>query len=148
MQVKDLMPKKQAPITIMSEQSFQDGMKLMADHHIGSLVVVDQSKSPIGIITERDIFRLAHEHSSDIRSYKIGDYMTRDLIIGLPDDDIEYIANVITQKRIRHIPIMDENKKLCGILSIGDILKSKLEQAEIDTRYLREYIQGMPTNRQ
>ena len=147
MQVKDLMPQKEAPITISPDQSFQDGMKLMADHRIGSLLVVDESQNPVGIITEHDIFRLAYEHSSDIRRYKISDYMTQDLIIGLPDDDIEYIANVITQKRIRHIPIMDENKKLCGILSIGDILKTKLEQAEIDTRYLREYIQGMPTNR-
>lgn len=147
MKVKDLIPQKEAPVTASEEITIQDGMKLMADNHIGSLVIVDNNQTPIGIITERDIFNLAYEHSSDIRHYKVGDHMTRDVIIGLLDDEIEYIANVITQKRIRHIPIMDEDNKLCGIVSIGDILKAKLDQAEIHTRYLTDYIKGMPSKR-
>ena len=143
MKVKDLLAQAtQPPRTARGEITFREAMKILIENKIGSLIVVDDENSPAGIITERDIFRLGYQFDGDIMSMKIADHMTRELIIGVPEDDIDYIAQVITQKRIRHIPILDKNKKLCGILSIGDILKTKLEMAEVHLRYLKEYITG------
>jgi CBS domain-containing protein len=143
MKVKDLLAQAaQPPRTSTGDKSIREAMKILVENKIGSLIIVDDDNAPVGIITERDIFRLGYKFNGNIMQMKIADYMTRKLIIGVPDDDIDYIARVITQKRIRHIPIMDENKKLCGILSIGDILKAKLEMAEVHLRYLTEYITG------
>jgi CBS domain-containing protein len=143
MKVKDILAKKDgSPITVSGDETIHDGMKLLADNKIGSLVVVDNNGAPVGIITERDIFRLTYEVTGDIRSRKIADHMTSDLIIGVPEDDVDYIARVITQNRIRHIPIIDNNKQLCGLVSIGDIVKARLDIAEVHIRYLTEFISG------
>lgn len=147
MQVKDLIKAKPPPITIKADKTIKEAMKLLFDNKIGSLVVVDDAGSPVGIITERDIFRLAYQKSSEFINLTVGESMTTDLVIGLPEDDLDYIAQIITQNRIRHIPIMDKNKKLCGIISIGDIVKARLEDARVHVRHLTDFIKGMPTNR-
>ena len=143
MQVQDILNRtKRTPVTIAPEKSIQDAMSLIDAQKIGSLVVVDDNAAPTGIITERDIFRLALQYNGDMLSMKIGDCMSTNLIVGVPDDDIDYIARIITQNRIRHIPIVEENGRLCGIVSIGDIVKAKLDDAEVHVRYLTEYITG------
>jgi CBS domain-containing protein len=70
--------------------------------------------------------------------------MTEDLIIGVPEDDLEYVMNVMTQQRIRHLPILDGDE-LAGLISIGDVVKSQITQAEAEIRYLHSYITGSPT---
>lgn len=143
MKVKDLLGQaKRPPVTITEDKSIHEAMKSLDENKIGSLIVVDAAGNTAGIITERDIFRLALKFKDEFLLMKVGDHMTRDLLIGLPDDDLDYIAQIITQNRIRHIPILDENKKLCGIVSIGDIVKARLDLAEVHVRYLTEYITG------
>lgn len=147
MQVKDLLKGKPPAITIARNATIQEAMQALIDNKIGSLVIMDRNDIPVGIITERDIFRLAHERCNDLMDLIVGDNMSTNLLIGLPDDNIEYIAGIITQNRIRHIPILDESRRLCGIISIGDIVKAKLDEAEVHARYLTEYILGGPVNR-
>jgi CBS domain-containing protein len=143
MNVKDLLAQKHRdPITISGEITIRDAMAALDKHKIGSLVVVDDDKVPVGIITERDIFRLTLEFEGDIMERAVGEHMTRDVLVGVPEDDVDYIAQVITQNRIRHIPIIDNDNRLCGIVSIGDILKVRLKEAEIQVRHLTEYIIG------
>ena len=143
MKVRDLLAKAdRPPVTISAEKTVGEAMKLLTDHKIGSLIVIDSEGNPAGIITERDIFRIAYKYHGEMMQMKVADHMTSNLIIGLPDDDIDYIAKVITQNRIRHIPIMDKDEKLAGIISIGDIVKAKLDMAEVELRYLTEYITG------
>jgi CBS domain-containing protein len=101
-------------------------MRLLIDNHIGSLVVVDESENPVGIITERDIFHLAFRYRGDMMDMKVGDTMTSRLVLGAPEDDIEKAAKVMTDEHIRHLPILDEQEQLCGIVSIGDIVKARL----------------------
>ncbi|MCP4567383.1 MAG: CBS domain-containing protein, partial [FCB group bacterium] len=144
MLVKDLIKARPLPITVKSGQTIQEAMQLLNYHKIGSLVVVDDKGKPTGIITERDIFRLAYTNCAELLELLVGDHMSDRLVIGLPDDELDYIAQIITQNRIRHIPIMDENKKLCGIVSIGDVVKARLDEAEVHARYLTEYILGTP----
>ena len=144
MQVKDLLKSRPSPITVKSDQTIQEAMQLLIDNKIGSLVVVDDKGDPEGIITERDIFRLAYTNCADLMQLSVKDHMSDRLVIGLPDDDIDYIARIITQNRIRHIPILDEDKKLCGLISIGDVVKARLDEARVHARYLTEYIMGSP----
>jgi CBS domain-containing protein len=143
MKVKDILGTSGRPvITITGDKTIKDAMELLSKHKIGSVVVVNQGGDPIGILTERDMFHLCYRHDTEMKSLKVADHMTTDLLVGVPEDDIDYIAGVITNKRVRHIPIIDENRKLCGLISIGDIVKAKMKQAEIHVRYLTEYITG------
>ena len=128
MQVKDVLDCKSEPITIHANQEMPDAMRLMIDNKIGSLVVVDDKKNPVGIITEHDIFMLAYRYRGDMMDMKVGDNMTTRLIMGRADDEIEKIGNTMIEKKIRHIPIVDESNQLCGIISIGDVLKTRLAQ--------------------
>jgi len=143
MKVKDMLGRAvRTPVTVTGDKTIREAMKLLVENNIGSLIVVDNDGVPVGIITERDIFRMTYEHQGKIMDMMVADHMTTKMLIGLPDDDIEYIAQVITQNRIRHIPIIDEKNRLNGIVSIGDVVRARLDLAQIHVRYLTEYITG------
>jgi len=130
------------PLTIGRDETIGQAMTILDKERIGALVVTGEKGEMAGILTERDILRLTYKHRGDIRNLLVKDHMSQNLIIGLPDDDLEYIAHLITQNRIRHIPVVDPQGKLCGIVSIGDIVKARLDEAEVEVRYLKEYITG------
>jgi CBS domain-containing protein len=143
MKVKDLIARAaQPPVTIAADRTLYDAMRELVERKIGSLIVVDGKGAPVGIITERDIFRAAYAHRGDIMKTRVVDKMTTKLIVGVPEDEVDYIAGVITQNRIRHVPIVDRAGLLIGIVSIGDIVKVQLSEAEVHVRYLTEYITG------
>ncbi|MFZ5981734.1 MAG: CBS domain-containing protein, partial [Candidatus Zixiibacteriota bacterium] len=80
-----------------------------------------------------------YETPIDFRVFKVGQLMTTDVIVGLLEDELAYIAGLMTNNRIRHIPVVDKNH-LIGIVSVGDIVKTQMEHIEIENRYLREYL--------
>ncbi|UCC87503.1 MAG: CBS domain-containing protein [Anaerolineales bacterium] len=118
-------------ITIHPEQSLEEAARLMAEHNIGALVVVDEAGHPVGIVSERDIVRAV---AKGILSGLVSQLMTKDVIIGLPQDDLISVAHTMTEKRFRHLPIM-EHGALVGIVSIRDVVESQRDQyqGEIDT---------------
>ncbi len=120
-------------ITVHPEQPAREAISLLVEYHIGALVVVDSDKRPVGILSERDIVRRAAEDEAFF-SEPVANLMTRQLITGIRQDDTFSVAATMTEKRFRHLPIMDEGK-LIGIVSIGDILKAERNQyrGEIDT---------------
>ncbi len=120
-------------ITIRPEQTLKDAARLLAEYNIGALVVVNEARQPVGIISERDFIRAAARRE-DVFSLSVSQVMTRDLITGLPQDDLMSVANTMTEKRFRHLPIVDQGE-LVGIVSIGDIVKYQRDQykGEIDT---------------
>jgi CBS domain-containing protein len=141
MKVKDIIAKKGS--TVYTGSSFftiVDVLNVLLKHKVGALVIVDNAQLPIGIITEKDILYLAFKHEN-WRNLKVGEYMTARLIIGLPDDDVEYIMSLMTLNRFRHVPILDGGK-LAGIISIGDIVKAQLKDVKAENRYLSDYIMG------
>ncbi len=144
MTVRDLLfAKGREVVTIHPEKSLRTAMGLMIEYHIGSLPVVFIDGALVGIVTERDIFRFMHHSRGDMSHAIVADVMTQEVIVGIPDDSVEYIAKVITQNRIRHIPIV-ENSRLVGLVSIGDVVKARLEDVTATNRYLMEYINGGP----
>lgn len=142
MTIRDILSTKGANvITIDSEKTVHDAIQILVKHNIGSLLVVDEKGNPVGIITERDILRESAERDNKLRKTIVKDVMTKDLIIGVPDDEIEYTMSIMTKNRIRHMPIMDQNK-VVGMISIGDVVKAQLDEQEYNNRYLKQYMFG------
>ncbi len=145
MKLKELLEKKSNIIyKIEEDKVVVDAIQLFNEHLIGSLLVIDSKHNLIGIITEKDILYKCHERDiHDNRNTKVSEIMTSldKLIIGAGDDTILYAMKVMTNKRIRHLPIMDKDD-LLGVLSIGDIIKTIMEQSESEVKLLREYVRN------
>ena len=107
-------------------------------------MVINSEDEIMGIVSEKDILYKCYNSGIPLADRKIGDLMTLkdDLIIGKLDDDISYLRNVMTDRRIRHIPIIDESNNLAGIISIGDIIKNELALTESEAKLLREHIKN------
>lgn len=134
MNVKRILATKgSGVITIRPEQTIREAIALLARHNVGALVVVNSSYSPVGIISERDIVRAA-AGNEQLFLLPVSAIMTRELITGLPQDDLGSVAGTMTEKRIRHLPVVEQGK-LIGIVSIGDVVKAQRDQylGEIDT---------------
>ncbi len=120
-------------VTIRPEQTIRQALMLLAEHNIGALVVVDEGGRPVGILSERDIVREAARNEA-VFSRVVSTIMTRNVIIGTPQDDLVSAGATMTEKHIRHLPIVDRSR-LVGIVSIGDIVKAHRNelQGEVDT---------------
>ena len=129
-------------VTVSPEATVQDAMAVLVEHDIGS-VVVTESDAVRGILTERDILRLGANGSGRLSTMRVSEAMTpqESLVIAVPDDDIAYCMQVMTENRIRHLPIMEEGD-LRGIVSIGDVVNATRDHVEWENRYLRDYIRG------
>lgn len=123
-------------VTVRPEQSLREAIALLNTHNIGALVVVESSK-PVGIISERDIVRHI-VNRQDLLSLSVADLMTKNVVTGAPQDDLTAVLQTMTDRRFRHLPIIDEGK-LVGIVSIGDLVKAQLNEykGEIDTLQTR-----------
>ncbi len=120
-------------VTVRPEQSAREALALLARHNIGALIVVDGAGKPVGILSERDIVRAAAKNENCF-DRRVGDLMSRDVISGQPHDDLMAVASTMTEKRIRHLPVMDKGK-LVGIVSLGDVVKAQRDnyRGEADT---------------
>jgi CBS domain-containing protein len=120
-------------VTVRPDQTVREAIVLLAKHNIGALVAVDEENRPVGILSERDITRQLAKNE-DLFTLPVSDLMTKNVITGMPQDDLKSVANTMTDKRIRHLPIVDQGK-LCGIMSIGDVVKAQRDQymGEVDT---------------
>lgn len=127
--VGDLLKVKGSQVlTTYKDNVIADAVAVLVEHNIGSLIVMDREHNIAGIITERDIMRASHREGPDFVKIKVGDVMTSrdDLIVGVVDDSLDYIMQVMTQNKIRHVPIIDK-ERLLGMLSIGDVVKARLD---------------------
>jgi CBS domain-containing protein len=128
-------------ITIAPESPVQDAIRSLVEHGVGSLVVVGADEKVLGMLTERDVLRENARRFDCLASRKVGEIMTEDVLIGFVDDTVEYVMTLMTEKRIRHLPIMSKGK-LVGLVSIGDLVKAKARQQEVEIRHLTDYIMG------
>lgn len=142
MKVKDILREKGATVhTIGPDRLISEAITRLNKYHIGALMVVDEKEAIRGIITERDILRLCETRAGALGHITVGQEMTRDVLVGVPDDDLNYVVNVMTENHIRHLPIVSEGR-LAGMISIGDVLKARLDQCEFQARHLHDYITG------
>jgi CBS domain-containing protein len=142
MLVKDILQAKDRRlITVGPDATLKQAMELLLKNKISSLPVLDDDEKLIGIISDKDIFRKAYEDARGFQTKTVGDCMSTNLIVGLPEDDLAYIAGVMTENRIRHVPIV-HREKIIGLLSVGDIVKTQMEHIKVENRYLWQYIEG------
>ena len=121
-----LVSKRSSVITIQPHQTIKEAVDLMEKYKIGGLVVLDREGKIVGMITERDLIRYAAtEHPAF--STAVSAIMTRQVIIGVPQDEIDAVAYTMTEKRFRHLPVVDGGK-LVGILTIGDVVKAQRDR--------------------
>lgn len=142
MKIRDLLNTKgYEVVTVPPSFPLQDAMRLLVEHNIGS-VVVAQEKAVEGILTERDILRLAAKDPTAMASMKVGDVMTKNVVVALLDDSVDSVMEIMTQNRIRHLPIVDQGW-MQGILSIGDVVNAVRTKVEVENTYMRDYIRGV-----
>lgn len=128
--------------TISPDQTILQAIVILCRHNIGALPVLDVEGSLVGILTERDVLRLcSRENQEAALKEKVRDIMTVNLVICVAGDGLDYVMRVMTERRVRHLPVL-EGRKLVAIISIGDVVKAQYEQQETEIRYLRDYMQG------
>lgn len=134
MKVSTILSKKKAGVvTIQPDQLVREAIGLLVAHQIGALVVVDQAQRVVGVLSEREIVWGAAEDEM-LFDQPVSRIMNRDVIVGMPQDEVISVAHTMTERRFRHLPVVEGNT-LVGIISIGDVLKAQRDayRGEIDT---------------
>ncbi len=143
MLVKTMLASKPKEIvTAKPSTKIDEAMDLIISKNIGCLPVLDEGGKLIGIVSDKDIFKKIHETGGDYHALCVKDVMSEAIIVGLPDDDISYIAGLMGKNWIRHIPIVEE-EQLIGLVSQRDIIKIQAKKTEIENRYLKLYLNEM-----
>lgn len=140
MKVKDILATKGSRVvTIELSTKVFDAMKIFSANRVGSLLVVDKDDNILGIVAARDVLMAVVNHYDNIKEISVEEIMTTDLIVCSEDDDIEYVQAIMTENRVRHIPVL-EGKELKGLISIGDLVKSQMKEVHVENKYLKDYI--------
>ena len=143
MKVKDILKVKGSKVYTINENStLMAATAKMFSNKIGSLIVVNDKEEIVGIVAPNDILKAVHEGCVENCSLqRVNQVMTKNLLCASEEDTIDYIQAVMTENRIRHIPIMDKTE-LKGLVSIGDVVNAQIQIHEVENHYLKDYIEG------
>lgn len=125
--------------TVSKETALVDAAKTLSQHNIGALVVVDGEGAVCGILSERDLVRMIANCGPDCLNQPVSQLMTSNVFTCGLGDTVQWLMSEMTSRRIRHLPVV-ENDKLVGIVSIGDVVKRRIAEAELQAEAMREYI--------
>lgn len=142
MKVKAMLSAKESKVvTARPDATVATAINLLKQKKIGALVISDDGNRIQGILSERDVVRALVDHGGDLLKMPVSDLMTRAVKTCSLDANIHDVMSEMTNSRIRHLPVLDDGK-LCGVISIGDVVKNRLDELEAETTVLREYIAG------
>ncbi len=113
--------------------------ELFKSQHIGAAVVIDDNDAMLGIVAERDIVNAIAEHGRKALKLRAGDLMRSTATTCRPDDHLKHVMSVMTHRRVRHLAVVDGGGSLCGIVSIGDVVKPHLDETALEINVLRDY---------
>lgn len=141
MKVRDLLNRKGSEIySIDSNSTVYDAIKLMSELGIGALLVIDNNRLN-GIISERDYRDKVILKGRQSKTTPVRDIMTERVHTVHSDDDVKLCMRMMTEYKIRHLPVVDDDQ-LSGVISIGDVVKSVIDQQKVEINSLRNYIAG------
>ena len=141
MHIRQLLRRKGAEVaTVEATASIRTALALLAEHGIGALVVSADGRGVDGIVSERDVVRALYERGADLLDEPVSRVMTAQVHTCLPDAGVEELARTMTEHRVRHVPVLDGGA-LVGIVSIGDVVKARLDELEAERAQLVDYIQ-------
>jgi len=126
-------------ISVPPDASVGDAARLLAQHKIGAVLVMNGDRVA-GILSERDIVRGLAEAVDVCITAKVRDLMTAEVFVCHEDDTVERLMEIMTAKRIRHLPVVDANGDVAGIVTIGDVVKSRLDETKMEAESLRDYV--------
>jgi CBS domain-containing protein len=126
-------------VTVSAKASVADAIRTMHAENVGSVLVPDAAACPVGIFTERDVLRLHAEGERDFDRVAVAECMTCSLVVGHQQMPVDEALGLMTERRFRHLPVV-EGGRLLGLVSIGDLVKAKLEEAAQEAQALRAYI--------
>ena len=141
MQVKQILREKGREVVALSnDATLSEAARLLARKRIGALVVRDRNGSLAGILSERDVVRAVAEESVSALARPVSAYMTREVATCTELDTVQELMEMMTQGRFRHVPVLDGNGQMCGLVSIGDVVKMHIEETMREAASLRQYI--------
>jgi CBS domain-containing protein len=142
MKVSQLLETKGHDVSTISQaRSIADAIALLKERKIGALVVTSTKSPLVGMFSERDVVRALALSGEKALTQKVSDFMSRDVITCTTSTDVNELMKTMTERRFRHIPVV-ENEHLIGLVSIGDVVKARLDELEQDKRYLLDYVSG------
>ena len=137
-----LTVKGSAVATIAPDASLGDATASLRDHGVGALVVSRDGRTIEGIISERDVVRALAAHGASTLGHDVLSAMSTSVTTCRREDTIDQMMAMMTERRIRHLPVIDDNAQLVGIISIGDVVKARVGQLELENNQLHDYIQA------
>lgn len=140
MKLRDILVNKgRAVHSVSPAETLGDAVHKLVGHNCGALIVMDGERM-VGIISERDVLKACAELEQALDA-SVSSRMTTELKTGTLDDDIEGVMGLLTEHRIRHLPVLDAGT-LVGVISIGDVVKAQHDALSYENHYLKRYIQG------
>jgi CBS domain-containing protein len=139
MRIADVLHRKGAAVTTINpDATVRDLLAGLAEQNIGAMVVMG-SEGVVGIVSERDVVRQLHAHGASVLSRPVAKIMTANVATCTKTDTVDSVSGLMTKNRVRHVPVLD-GKKLIGIVSIGDVVKTRMEELEAEHQQLQSYI--------
>ena len=141
MRISDVIRRKgDGVVTLRSDATVKQLLEVLEKHHIGAVVVSDDGSVVSGIVSERDVVRHLHTDGVGVLDETVSMIMTSEVATCTPDDSLDALASVMTERRFRHIPVVVDGK-LKAIVSIGDIVKGRIDELQTERDHLVGYIQ-------
>ena len=126
--------------TISASATLHDLVNALNVHHVGALVVSPDGKKIDGIVSERDVVRAMPGKLDELAEMHVKDLMTSDVITCSPNSTVAELMTVMTERRIRHVPVVDETGNLLSIVSIGDVVKAHINDLDAERKALSDYV--------
>ncbi len=145
MRIKEILSKKGREVFTVNENAIvYEVIRLLAEKNIGCLLITDDHGSIKGIISERDIVRAAFSYQKNIKALNVEEVMTplEKIIVVNENEDVQNAMSVMTTKKIRHLPVINDQNELCGLISIGDVVNALLNIQATQIKMLQDYISG------
>jgi CBS domain-containing protein len=140
MLVADLIKSKGGDVySVTANEPVTTAIALLCAKRIGAALVLDEDGGVAGILSERDLVRAMNRFGREMFDKKVGDLMTAPVVTCAPGDPVPAIMGMMTAQRFRHVPVVDDGR-LLGMISIGDVVKSRIEEAQSEVDALRLYI--------
>lgn len=141
MQVRHILQDKGRDIIGMAESAnLAEAARILAQHHVGAVVIQDSGGALAGIFSERDLVRALADDGALALGRSIAAYMSRQVTTCRESDTVEDLMEMMTRGRFRHVPVLDERQHLAGMISIGDVVKTRIAETLSETNALRDYI--------
>ncbi|MBR7826085.1 CBS domain-containing protein [Actinospica sp. MGRD01-02] len=143
MRVKDVLRNKgSVVVTVRPDATCRALLALLAERNIGAVVVSEDGVTVRGIVSERDVVRRLNDRGDAVLDGPVSDIAVWEVSTCALEDHVDELCTTMTSRRIRHLPVVDPAGRLVGIVSIGDVVKSTIDQLEFDRKNLIDYVQG------